>query len=110
MLLLSLSAGLGFFIYAENVRKMSCPALFDSLYRQHNFGYLTIGRTVRINMCHCINGSHIQFILGTEKQIYLTNQPMSLNVSRMQPAYCGGAKVSSKNSSILLVSVLTSLL
>lgn len=44
MPLRSLNAGLGFFTYAEKFRKMSSPAPMDSLYLQHNFGYLPLGQ------------------------------------------------------------------
>lgn len=51
MLLLSFNPGLGFFMYAENLRKMSSPAPLDSLYRQHNLGYLWLVKIKSV----CVN-------------------------------------------------------
>lgn len=86
---LVLASGFVFFMYAENLAKMSFPAVFDSLFFVASFGYLERKEAIRHSTC-------------TRKKNTQKNNNPALTT------YFGGASISSRYSSILFTSVRTS--
>lgn len=110
----SFASGLGFLMKAENLAKMSMPAVFDSGCLAASLMYLRTGIT-RGPSRHTLRRSTVPTASLHRVTEGARSNAAGCDTQRFGPdvscdgdAHLGGQRTSSRNSSILLTSVLTS--